>query len=328
MGMRSLWVREPTEIPGLAKPPIAAAMELAGTTLKFHASVPPTGPVPSQLLSTLGIDADGTVHADLIADGNGCHKGDSGTYTFALNATGLGLSVQESADPCAIRATAISGDWIRARCPNAPQWCLGDLDPGPHVSINYLPFARWGEWQFHYGRFAYTVPAGWTNVEDSAEGFVLGPTNGPDGAGIFVFTDPRAHKQGADCPHELAPKVDGSARAITDWLRQLPGLAVSRVRDVEVGALTGTSMDVSIDASYTRSCPWDDTGQPDLPLFLNADHEDFDWGLAGTGHMRLYILELEPGRALVIDIEAQDPAAWQALLTEAVPIVESFQFYH
>jgi hypothetical protein len=324
---RSLWVRGPREVAGLTEPPIAAAMELSGSRLQYHATVPPTGAVPTQLLSTLGVAADGSVHAELLADGNGCHKGDAGSYRFTLSTSGLGLTVAASSDTCATRAAALAGDWVRAQCPSAPQWCLGELDPGPHVSINYLPFAKWGEWQFRYGRFAYTVPVGWTNAEDSADGFVLVPTNGPDGAGIFVFTDPRAHKQGADCPHELAPNVDGSAKEIADWLRELPGLAVSRVQEVKIGGLSGTSLDVFIEPSYTRSCPWDDGGNTDLPLFLNADHEDFEWGLGVTTHMRLYVLELAPGRSIVIDIEGPDAQAWQALLPVAVPIVESFAFH-
>jgi DNA-directed RNA polymerase specialized sigma24 family protein len=35
---------------------------------------------------------------------------------------------------------------------------------------------------------------------------------------------------------------------------------------------------------------------------------------------------LEPGRALIVDIEAPTDAAWTALLPTAVPIVESFSF--
>ena len=56
--------------------------------------------------------------------------------------------------------------------------------------------------------------------------------------------------------------------------------------------------------------------------------EGFDWGIDAKGRMRLYILRLDRDRNLVIDIEAQDTAAWESLLTAAVPIVETFEFRH
>ena len=198
--------------------------------------------------------------------------------------------------------------------------------PGRHVSINYRPFGDWKSWSFAYGRFGYTVPAGWTNLEDNADGFSLGPAAGPEGAGIFAFTDPRAHAQGADCPHRLAPSVDGSAEAIAAWLRSLPGLDVTNVEPVVVGGLNGTSMDVAIDPHWKQTCPWDTGGIPIVPLLLNAEHEDFEWGIGGDGRMRLDVLALGPGRALIVDIEASTDAAWKALLPTAVPIVESFSF--
>ena len=68
-----------------------------------------------------------------------------------------------------------------------------------------------------------------------------------------------------------------------------------------------------------------------MPMFLNAQStadEGLDWGLLGDGRMRLVILPLGPDRALLIDIEAADKAAWDALLPEAMPVVDSFQFHH
>jgi hypothetical protein len=44
--------------------------------------------------------------------------------------------------------------------------------------------------------------------------------------------------------------------------------------------------------------------------------------------MRLFVLGLGPDRTLLIDIEAQDKAAWDALVPDAMPVVASFQFLH
>jgi hypothetical protein len=46
------------------------------------------------------------------------------------------------------------------------------------------------------------------------------------------------------------------------------------------------------------------------------------------GSMRLFLLDLGGGRTLLIDIEATDKATWSALVADAMPIVESFQFIH
>ncbi|TMK30562.1 MAG: hypothetical protein E6G61_06145 [Actinobacteria bacterium] len=329
--MRHLWVRTPHEIAGLTEPPIANALELTASSLKFYASVPPDAPLRPVLASTLGVDPSGLVQADLKTDGNGCHKGDAGTYTFGLTASGLRLMVGNGTDACATRIAAIAGDWIRAACPNAPQWCLGDLDPGPHVSINYTPFVRAPNWHFDYGKFGYTVPEGWTNPEDAADGYVLKRRNGPDGAGIWVFSDVLAHAQGTACAIKPETGVGSSAKAIYRWLRFVPGLRVTAiVEGARLGGLTGYSLDVSIDPTWKDTCPWSE-GKPAVPMFLNAQStadEGLDWGLLGDGRMRLVILPLGPDRALLIDIEAADKAAWDALLPEAMPVVDSFQFHH
>jgi hypothetical protein len=44
--------------------------------------------------------------------------------------------------------------------------------------------------------------------------------------------------------------------------------------------------------------------------------------------MRLFLLDLGDARTLMIDIEAQDKATWDALVPKAMPIVESYRFSH
>jgi hypothetical protein len=61
---------------------------------------------------------------------------------------------------------------------------------------------------------------------------------------------------------------------------------------------------------------------------LRRKHEGFDWGIGGEGRMRLCLLNLGANRTLLVDIEAQDLAEWDALLPVAMPIVTSFKFQH
>jgi hypothetical protein len=319
VALQFLWVGEPRAIPGLTPPANAAAMELSWYSLVLHPNVQPDVPVPAVLASSAQRSTDGGVELLLIRDALGCHVADDAIYKFELSPTGRSLTVQTDNDPCAARRVGLVGDWVRAGCPTR-QWCLGDLDAGPHASINYRPRVPVTDWQFHYGDFRYVVPEGWTNPEDNPNGYVLVPTAGPEGSGIYVFSDSRAHRQGADCPHELAAGVEGAAGELTSWIKSLPGLRVTNSRPVTIGGLAGTEMDLAVKPAWKQACS--DNG---VQLLVNADSEDFDWGIAATGRMRLYVLSLGPGRSLIIDIEAQTPEAWQALLPDATRIVESFE---
>lgn len=322
--LRYLWIREPRAVDGLAQPPNASAMVIKGAYVEFHANVDAHAPLKPAFVSVSSAVVDDTVDLSLVADVADCHAHEVGTYRFTISPSGRALTVAALDDGCATRSSALSGDWIRAACPSN-QWCLGDLDAGPHASINYTPFTRFADWQFHYGRFGYTVPEGWSNPEDGSTAYFLAQQDGPDGSGVWVFSNVRAHAQGADCPHELAPGVDGSAANIVSWIRSLPGLAITNLQSVTIGGLTGESFDVAVKPTWDQTCPWDPTN-PTVPLFLSAEQDDFDWGINRDSRMRLYLLTLSPDQTLLIDIEAQDAATWTNLLTEAVPIVESFEF--
>jgi hypothetical protein len=184
--------------------------------------------------------------------------------------------------------------------------------------------------------FAYSVPEGWSNPEDNQDGYVLVRRDAPDGAGIFVFSDVLAHAQGIDpvtkqCRIEPARGIGSSASAIHDWIRSLPGLRIANDHEgVSIGNVTGYSVDVSVDPTWSQTCGWPDE-KPGVPMFVNAQttpDEGLDWGINGEGHMRLFILSLAPDRTLLVDIEAQDKATWDALLNEAAQIVHTFEFRH
>ena len=253
-------------------------------------------------------------------------------YAFDLSSTGRALTVRAVDDPCAARVAAISGAWTRIACPDSHN-CLGDLDAGQHVSTLDTPFVRFVDWHYDYGRFAYSVPEGWSNPEDNQDGYVLVRRDAP---GIFVFSDVLPHAQGMDpvtkhCRIEPARGIGSSASAIHDWIRSLPGLRISNDQeDVSIGSVTGYSVDVSVDPAWNQTCGWPDE-KPGVPVFVNAQttpDEGLDWGINGEGHMRLFILSLAPDRALLVDIEAQDKATWDALLNEAAQIVHTFDFRH
>ena len=90
------------------------------------------------------------------------------------------------------------------------------------------------------------------------------------------------------------------------------------------------TLDVSVSPTWTATCPAI-TDKPYVPLFTNGESSEadsFDWGLTAGAAMRLFLLDLPDGRTMLIDIEAQDKATWDALVAEATPIVNTFVFHN
>jgi len=265
---------------------------------------------------------------ELMGDFAGCRSGDLGTYSYTVSPSGRAMSLRAIADPCTVRVAAIAGDWIRARCPNALTPCLGDVDPGGHVSVVFTPFVPPSKWHFDYGRFAYIVPAGWINVEDAQDDYVLAQEGAPQDAGIFMVAGVVAHSQDPKCPEKPARGVGTTATAITRWIKSLPGLVTTKPAPVEIGGLRGWAFDVAVAPKATHTCPFTD-GKTGASLFSVSDPAaSFDSGIWGDARMRLFLLDLGDARTLMIDIEAQDNATWDALVPNAMPIVESYRFSH
>ncbi|HEX5822838.1 MAG TPA: hypothetical protein VFY18_00135 [Candidatus Limnocylindrales bacterium] len=327
--LRYLWVGETRAIPGLTPPAVQSGLDLAHSEMGVYAQA--TG--RSILESAASLDGPDSLRFELDGDSAGCRSGDVGTYTFELSETGRALMLDAADDPCASRVAAISGDWVRANCP-PPGWCLGDLDPGRHVSAGFNPWVPPQAWQYDYGRFSYVVPDGWQNFEDGGDGYALAKQDAPEGpdavpaAAIRIWQDVLANAQTASCENARAPGVGHTPRAIATWLSSLPSLSTTKPKSVTIGGLKGFTLDVSMNRASKSTCPWMD-GKPAATLFINSDpSSSFGWGIGLDGSMRLFLLDLGGGRTLLIDVEATDQPTWKALVADAMPVVESFQFIH
>jgi hypothetical protein len=300
-------------------------MDLAHFDMGVYAQA--TGqPILESAATLAGKDS---LRLQLVGDSAGCHSGDVGTYTFTLSPTGRALTLHTAVDPCASRVAAISGDWVRADCP-PPGWCLGDLDPGRHVSAAFNPWTPPQAWQYDYGRFSYVVPEGWRNTEDGGDGYALAKQNAPAGtdAGIHIWQDIVPNAQTATCANAPAPGVSHTARAIATWLASLPSLRTTAPKSVTVGGLHGYTLDLSMNPASKSTCPWMN-GKPAASLFINSDpSSQFGWGIGLDGSMRAFLVDLGPRRTLLIEIEGTTRATWKALVADAMPVVESFQFIH
>jgi len=339
------WVGETRTIPDAAPPVVESTMQVTRDEWTFYATEDGSHPL---VVSSPSIDSDGNLLLVFQGGTAPCARGDEGTYSFDLSPTERALDLTVVSDPCAQRVAAMSGQWTRSACPTN-HLCLGDLDAGHHVSVIYTPLVPFSDWHYTYGRFGYTVPDGWTNPEDNQDGYVLLPLDAPDGTGIYVFSDVLPHKQGLDpithhCVSQPEEGVSTFASNIYDWIKSLDGLVITNEQlGTDVGGLNALAMDVAVDPSWKRTCGW--PGElPGRPLFVNAQttpEEGLDWGINGHIRQRLFLMVLgasdlihdpngqthfEPARTLLVDIEAPDQQTFDALLPEAMPIVESFEF--
>jgi hypothetical protein len=323
--LRYAWIAEPREIPGLDEPAVSAVIEIKEATMEFNAN--DNGKLV--LASRASAVNTHTLRFELQADVSRCHRGDVGTYSYQLSSTGRGLSLGLLQDPCPARVAAIKGSWNRAGTCPAGGVCLGDMDAGSHVSAVFTPFVPPSDWRYNYGRFAFTVPDGWDNLEDGKDDYVLATRGAAPDTGILLIAGVASHVQDEDCS-ELAPPEPGvgtSPQAIAKWIGTIPGLITTKPTPTKVGGIQGVTLDVSVLPTSTHHCPFIDV--PGAQLFSSSDPKsEFDFGVWGTGRLRLFLLDLGESRTLMIDIEAQDKATWDALVPRAIPIVESFHFSH
>jgi len=317
------WIGALRDVPQISPKTNFTGLELSAHTTWFY---PYTQGDGNDLRSTTSSPAPGELTFVTASDITGCTRNDTGTYKYTLDPSKTRLTLTAATDPCAARSAAFSGEWTRSACPDAHSWCLGDLGSGEYQSALFTPFTPSANWTFHYGEMSYTVPAGWSNPEDGFSGYVLAQQNAPEFTAIYLFADVRAHAQGTDCAEILDPTVGTSAADITDYLTKLPSAATTKPAPVTIGGLRGSTLDVSVDPSWTGTCPYSG-GKPAAQLFSDADpNSDFDWGLVGDGRLRLFVLALPNDRTLLIDIESTDKPTWDVFLPEAMPVVQSFVF--
>lgn len=98
---------------------------------------------------------------------------------------------------------------------------------------------------------------------------------------------------------------------------------------ITIDGHAGQMVDVSIAPSWTQRCP----EVPDriLMLFTETGRDMTGSGLEQPGlwrtdKMRVVLLDLGDGDVVLIDMVARDPANFDALIDQAMPIVESLKF--
>ena len=276
--------------------------------------------------SAASAPSPGVIRVVSTSDLGGCTVGDEGRYAWTLSPGGNRLSVVLEQDGCAARAAVVAGDWLRSDCPDTANVCLGPLEAGSYSSMYIDPFIPWdAAWRPRFGAIRYTVPDGWANMSDFRSQYVIGPRPSNGDAGIYIWSEIQIVSASDPCSEVADPDIGRSAQAMTDWLAHAPGVTASDPVAVTIGGLSGWRLDVSMDPTWTTTCPYSG-GEPTRPMFTDPDPAPgLAWNLGPDTRMRLYVLDLGDGRSLVIDIEGAK-AQYEAILAEATVIVQSFTF--
>ena len=322
--VRATWMGPPKDIPGIVAG-AGVTLELTGLGALWMTQSQQTD--EHHLISRVVITDAHTI--DLTSVGAGeCPSGAKGTYGWTLSSSGKALTLTATADACAERLAALPGTYHRMACPTDQDNCLGPIDAGTYSSQFFDPFVpHGGAWNPRYGALAYTVPAGWTNIDDWPEYFGLGPDGAAGNPQIYLASDMLPKPDDDPCADRPSSTVGRSASEIAGWIDGLAGVKVTAPRTkVTVAGLPAWRMDVRIASSWTLQCPWNTGSDPDRPLFTDAtaNNDGFDWGIPPHSSMRLWLVDLGDGRALMIDFESETQASFEKYVDDASTIVESF----
>ena len=331
--LRYPWLGEVVEAPGLPSGRDRSILQIGPSTVELD-----TDPFPAA--SSDVTSAEAGVLRFVARDSNGgCTSGDVGVYAWSLSPKGTQLQLTATEDSCEARRAAFDGEWQRSACRNPDNLCLGDLEAGTYRSQFIGPRLDEGEpWTANFGAFSYTVPDGWSNTSDFPDNYVLMrtadyavATDAKDGTKdlIEVYTRPGIALQDAECTPLVKPDTGGSVDELMSHVMQHPGLTTSVPQPITIDGHAGQTVDVSIAPSWTGGCP----GDPERVLLLFTERGrdmttsgNEQWAVWKTDKIRLVLLDLGDGDVVLIDIVARDPADFDRLIDEAMPIVESLTF--
>lgn len=201
----------------------------------------------------------------------------------------------------------------RQPCLEGYPGCLGPLAAGSHIATHF--------------RVGFEVPSGWTNAVDTADWLLLGPQDAKPSTWIALLRNAVVSGQDVSCTPDPRPDLGRSVDEIVAYVAGHPGLVTSQPTPVTIGGLAGKRVDVSLERSWERVCPFN--GQPTV-LYLTQDRADpgFFWVVDPSERQRVAFLDDKAGGVIVVAINAPSAAAFAPLVEAAEPIVRTFSFEH
>lgn len=269
------------------------------------------------------LDGD-TLELVAAAAADGCVVGDTGTYDWSLSGNSRKLRLEPQADDCALRMADLEGDWIVSDCPAYPDdFCLGPLDPGPHVANFFTPLLPpTVEWDLDPAAMSYRVPDGWSNTFDAANEYVLEPLVKTGDTGVYMWTDVTIVSAEGPCTPQPWAEGRATPSEMAAWLAEQEPLETSSPVAVEVGGLEGLSLELAVLPGATLPCTGD--GIPYQPFLAHVEGSGLQWGFKKDTRNRLYFLDTSDSRTLVIHVAAEGEIA-ERLLTDGIGIVDSIE---
>ncbi len=237
---------------------------------------------------------------------------------LALAGCGSGSS---ASTPAGSTTTGGSGGGVSApalpQCPNPDgQACLGRLATGTYKTTVFHP------------TITYTVPAGWTNFEDTPGNFLLVPRRGNlpgvnAGTSDFIGIYASVAAEVTSCtPEQQVPGVGFGPRAIAGWIGRQPGLRSTPPRPVTVGGLAGVVVDITEAPGAGILCP-SIPGPRYVAVIMGLSPSGLDHGLIPGLRWRLYLLGYGGGS---LAIEVDDVAGGGRHLAEYTALVKTLRF--
>ena len=207
----------------------------------------------------------------------------------------------------------------RPLCPNPHGGaCLGTLAPGSYTTVSFIP------------TLTYTVPDGWTNLEDLEGNFLLQRktdlrdqdiTTGPF---VGVYQNVAAPD---GCNESRDPKIGQSVDDLTAWFQANEQLSVTDPKPVTIGTLTGVYIDVA-KAPDAAGCSWELEAKYGkfAPLMIGGGISEFHHvSISPEWKERLFLLSFGEDGNVVIEV-GPEGGSLPDYLTVVEPVLETFVF--
>jgi hypothetical protein len=265
-----------------------------------------------------------------------CQPGQTGTYTYALSASGQTLTIGGE-DECAQRAHLFGGTWWLSDCHTQDQEpCFGLLDPGAYGSEYFASIGAHGApWVARYGSLTFTVPSGWASDADWPSAFSLTPAvdfaatplHGYPAAGVVVYSNVVPESQTTPCSGQADPVGELDAQRYVSWLRTVPGLSVGNASTFTIDGQRATMVDVTVPKAPTRLCDGTDAViEYVLSIGWSGATGIQTHAIAPGDHDRLILVDMPSGYLTAILVTTVDASRFDAFWQQALPVVRSFKF--
>lgn len=191
------------------------------------------------------------------------------------------------------------------------------LDPGTYIHDRSDPAVT------------LDVPPKWWLTAVVPWGFGIRPEAYTVDEGFRVWYDMRATLDDPDCPEAADPTIGHDAADLIAEFTARPGIVATAPQPISIGGLDGQWTDLTLDPAWTGTCPFAPT-VPAVTLFTDADPASGEgtpfWGITGTERLRLIALDDTKGSNVMIVISGTDRDQFDALLPEAMPVIQTFEF--